>query len=163
MHTASLGRRDGHKSPHQARAFRRGLDVVTSAEIRPSRRTNDAVCFFSYEYLSETAKSNCAVKRMEESARWADLTIRLVVEANCMSARKLYIVASELKDPICHSDECQIGSFSSEATISISAYCFVMIYSCLWRYICNTKCESYWKRYNYYILFNYVNRRSIDS
>ena len=28
-----------------------------------------------------------------------------------------YIVASELKDPICHSDECQIGSFSSEATI----------------------------------------------
>ena len=64
---------------------------MTSAEIRPSRRTNDAVCFFSYEYLSETAKSNCAVKRMEESARWADLTIRLVVEANCMSARKLYI------------------------------------------------------------------------
>ena len=28
-----------------------------------------------------------------------------------------YIVASELKDPICHSDECQIGSFSSEATV----------------------------------------------
>ena len=30
-----------------------------------------------------------------------------------------HIVASELKDPICHSDECQIGSFSSEATICI--------------------------------------------
>ena len=28
-----------------------------------------------------------------------------------------YFAASELKDPICHSDECQIGSFSSEATI----------------------------------------------
>ena len=28
----------------------------------------------------------------------------------------LIFVASELKDPICHSDECQIGSFSSEAT-----------------------------------------------
>ena len=27
-----------------------------------------------------------------------------------------HIVASELKDPICHSDECQIGSFSFEAT-----------------------------------------------
>ena len=27
------------------------------------------------------------------------------------------IVASELNDPICHSDECQIGSFSSEATV----------------------------------------------
>ena len=30
---------------------------------------------------------------------------------------QLHFVASELKDPICHSDECQIGSFSSEATI----------------------------------------------
>ena len=28
-----------------------------------------------------------------------------------------YIVASKLKDPICHSNECQIGSFSSKATI----------------------------------------------
>ena len=28
----------------------------------------------------------------------------------------IQFVASELKDPICHSDECQIGSFSSEAT-----------------------------------------------
>ena len=32
------------------------------------------------------------------------------------------IVASELNDPICHSDECQIGSFSSEATIYIEMY-----------------------------------------
>ena len=32
--------------------------------------------------------SNCAVKRKGESARWADLTIRLVVEANGMSARR---------------------------------------------------------------------------
>ena len=30
---------------------------------------------------------------------------------------KQHIVASELNDPICHSNECQIGSFSSEATI----------------------------------------------
>ena len=30
-----------------------------------------------------------------------------------------YNVASELDDPICHSNECQIGSFSSEATIII--------------------------------------------
>ena len=34
-----------------------------------------------------------------------------------------YLVASELKDPICHSDECQIGSFSSEATILWSGLC----------------------------------------
>ena len=37
----------------------------------------------------------------------------------------MYFVASELKDPICHSDECQIGSFSSEATISV--YLFMKI------------------------------------
>ena len=29
----------------------------------------------------------------------------------------IYIVASELNDPICHSDECQIGSFSYEETM----------------------------------------------
>ena len=84
-----------HKSPHQARAYRRGLDVVTGAEIRPSCRTNDAVCIFSYEYLSETAKSNCAVKRLGESARWANLTI---VKINSMSARRVsslrYIIIS---------------------------------------------------------------------
>ena len=28
-----------------------------------------------------------------------------------------HVVASELNDPICHSDECQIGSFSFEATM----------------------------------------------
>ena len=61
--------------------------MVTSAEISPFRRTNDAVCIFSYEYLSEMAKSNCAVKRIGESARWADLTMRLIVKANSMSAR----------------------------------------------------------------------------
>ena len=70
--------------------------VVTSAEIRPSHRTikflnsvivpNDAVCSTNinlYEYvgLSETAKSNWAVKRIHrESAKWADLTICLVVK-----------------------------------------------------------------------------------
>ena len=31
----------------------------------------------------------------------------------------LNIVALELNDPICHSNECQIGSFSSEATICL--------------------------------------------
>ena len=37
---------------------------------------------------------------------------------HCSTVKEvIYIVASELKDPICHSDECQIGSFSSEATI----------------------------------------------
>ena len=33
-----------------------------------------------------------------------------------------HIVASELKDPISHYDECQIGSFSSEATLYHYSY-----------------------------------------
>ena len=48
---------------------------------------NDAVCIFSYEYLFKAAKSNWAVKRFGESARWTDFTILLLVKANsCMSA-----------------------------------------------------------------------------
>ena len=34
-----------------------------------------------------------------------------------------HIVASELKDPICHSNKCQIASFSSEATICSDSDC----------------------------------------
>ena len=104
MHTASLGRRDGssqHKSLHQARAFRRGLDVVTSAEISPSRLLNDAVCIILYEYLFETTKSSGAVKRFGESGRWADLTIRLVVEANSMSARNSPLGYERVYLPLC--------------------------------------------------------------
>ena len=40
-------------------------------------------------------------------------------------AVSLQIVASKLKDPICHSNECQIGSFSSEATKWGSHLCTV--------------------------------------
>ena len=43
---------------------------------------------FSRVILSETVKSNCAEKRIGESARWADLAIRLVVKSSCMSARR---------------------------------------------------------------------------
>ena len=39
-----------------------------------------------------------------------------VVNSNSRDLQN-HIVASDLKDPICHSNECQIGSFSSEATI----------------------------------------------
>ena len=56
-----MGSWSQHKSPHQT-PIRRGLEVVTSAESSPCR--HDAVCmFFSYEYLSEVVKSNCALKR----------------------------------------------------------------------------------------------------
>ena len=89
MQTTSLGRRD-ELIPAQVIPFRGGLDVVTSDEISPSRRSNDAVglCIFLANIYLERQKSTCAVKRIWESARWAYLTIRLVVEASSMSARK---------------------------------------------------------------------------
>ena len=40
----------------------------------------------------------------------------------------IHFVASELKDPICHSDECQIGSFSSEATIYNYVFTYIQNY-----------------------------------
>ena len=54
-----------------------------------------------------------------------------------ISAKHVFnIVASELKDPICHSNECQIGSFSSEATI-----CFISrhmrVSGCMFRGDCS--------------------------
>ena len=48
-----------HKSPHQARAFRRGIHVVTSAEISPYRRTQRYSMYFLVGvYLFKAAKSN---------------------------------------------------------------------------------------------------------
>ena len=42
---------------------------------------------------------------------------RVIVDQVQTNYHGRHVVASELKDPICHSDECQIGSFSSEATM----------------------------------------------
>ena len=39
---------------------------------------------FLVRMLSETAKSDCAMKCIGESARWADLILHLVVKANNM-------------------------------------------------------------------------------
>ena len=75
-----------HKSPHQALAFRRGHDVVLrSAHLAiptmPYALSRTNIC-------RKIVKSNCAVKRrLWECARWADLTIRLVVKANSKNAR----------------------------------------------------------------------------
>ena len=60
------------KSPHQARAFRRGLDVYVLIQIF---------------LLNDKLVSPVAMKRIGESAIWADLTIRLAMKANIMSAR----------------------------------------------------------------------------
>ena len=91
MHTASLGRRNGlisaqinHIKPEPLRKGLMWWRVLRSAHLAVP---NDVVCIFSYEYPSEKAKSNWVVKRIGESARWADLIIRLVVKINIMSAR----------------------------------------------------------------------------
>ena len=56
-----------------------------------------------------------------EQSSWDGLGISRLICRHTYSLeidfRRQHLVASELKDPICHSDECQIGSFSSEVTI----------------------------------------------
>ena len=51
----------------------------------------------------------------------------------------LNIVASELKDPICHSNECQIGSFSSEATIYLMVNSINRVVNSIYRNIALTR------------------------
>ena len=66
------------------------------------------------KYMVEFRAASCKIKfKKSEETRvlnsWEQLFSKIGV----------YIVASELKDPIWHSLEWQIGSFSSEATIYI--------------------------------------------
>ena len=59
----------------------RGLDVVTSAEISLSRRTNHAVCIFLYEYLWW-------------QCRWAAVTFLRLIEiwTNCVTTVMMSII-----------------------------------------------------------------------
>ena len=54
------------------------------------------------------------IERSLALATSCKMTKRNVSDEWTISVKQIF--ASELKDPICHSDECQIGSFSSEAT-----------------------------------------------
>ena len=56
-----------HKSPHQARAFMARASCGDYVPILPYP-TMQYVGIFSYEYLSETVKTNCAVKRKDSLA-----------------------------------------------------------------------------------------------
>ena len=67
-------------SPPQARAFRRGIDVVTSAEISPSL----AVPTMQYVFF----RMNIYFKREIKLSSKAKV-LRLVVKANSQSARSL--------------------------------------------------------------------------
>ena len=53
------------------------------------------------------------------TAVWGVTHVPDLYMVSCTTGVRLHghLVASELKDPICHSNECQIGSFSSEPTI----------------------------------------------
>ena len=76
------------------------------------------------------------------------------------------IVASELKDPIWHSSEWQIGSFSSVATKCASKLIhYLLIWFCVWLHLLllsekwNRIGEKSWKNhglYMYIIIFNMV-------
>ena len=77
-------------TPHQASQGVKSTAGYSPADTGSAAVPNNALCIFSYKYLSETVKSNWSVKCMQgmgESARWADLTIRLIVKANSMCAR----------------------------------------------------------------------------
>ena len=58
--------------------------------------------------------------RLDHACMFNDKTTwaKYFVFAGYVAIISMCIVASELKDPICHSNECQIGSFSSEATVT---------------------------------------------
>ena len=53
---------------------------------------------------------------------WRKKTFLDLNSPNSITKRSIHIVASELRDPIWHSSEWQIGSFSSEVTIYSSIY-----------------------------------------
>ena len=61
--------------------------------------------------------------------------------ASSIYSTNVYIVVSELNDPICHSDECQIGSFSSEATIYTTSLCYIYLNICLSGIRENNQCK----------------------
>ena len=61
------------------------LNVVTSAEISPSRRTQRCSMHFLVRISIWNGNIKLCSEAFGESARWADLTIRLVVKANSMS------------------------------------------------------------------------------
>ena len=63
-------------------------------------------------------RNNYCIAALLHSSKWLN-----VIHRSCK-----YVVASELKDPICHSDECQIGSFSSEATMFLLTKMYIRAY-----------------------------------
>ena len=74
--------------------------------------------------ISGSYKSGCGKQTISGSTRVTAKPGSRVKPAGTITLSGVFccadfcFVATELKDPICHSDECQIGSFSSEATIS---------------------------------------------
>ena len=94
------------KSPHQARAFRRGFDLVTSAKMSPSRRNPTMQYVFSHKNIF--LKRQNQIKQFSVilmSARWAYLNISLVVKANSLSERisiclKEIIILTSVVQPI---------------------------------------------------------------
>ena len=84
-----------------------------------SLRSNEYFQYIVMTILRGYLYNSCTMLG-QRRRRWTDFctnAIQMFCVCWVYGFTEIYIVASELKDPICHSYECQIGSFSSEATI----------------------------------------------
>ena len=102
---------------------------------RMKANMNDSLLIFDHTIRYYMSCGSIYSEKMEGSQRyiktWLALKADILLNASIVFLKinpskihislyqitKIHIVASKLNDPICHSDECQIGSFSSEATI----------------------------------------------
>ena len=91
-----------HKSPHQARAFRRGLVVVTSAEISPYLRTSDVVGESAYRRECEmgwshhTSRSESRQRECENRIEWMSYLSYLTVR--CPWTCEALILSTETRE-----------------------------------------------------------------
>ena len=82
--------------------------ALTTYDVQNSQLNMDSVC--SYDYPAHYDDGNSSLPPcLPPETKWEN--------HQQTHHRNPHFVASELNDPICHSDECQMGSFSSEATI----------------------------------------------
>ena len=99
------------------------VDTLVSTLIRRGRHQRDRIVT-----LRREKKGISGVW-----TRDACMTGEAVRHSSHCATSPLHFVASELNDPICHSDEWQIGSFSSEATIWIISVRGLALHIRSWR------------------------------
>ena len=106
------------------------LDFRSASHMVGLHLTN--ICSASYVIISLNFYVECVPNKQDTLKIMFGQRLRRLPSIKpmmfqCVMFSGYNIVASELKDPICHSDECQIGYFSSEATIWSSKQCPLII------------------------------------